>query len=543
MTEFSGLEEFPAIAPDLKAVAFAARVDGHRQIFIRLLAGGMPLQITKDAADHQSPRWSRDASAVLYFSPAAPGTLQGTIWEVPALGGAPRRIIDSIGGGDIGSGGRLTCFRLAGGQTELITAAEDGSDVRVIARFDEAAYYGYARWSPDATWIAYQRGDGFRSDIFAVPAGGGSPRRVTHDNAQIHGLGWLPDSSKILYSSSRGATMPYLPTLGLWETDLAGGTPRPVAPSDLSYLHPDIHQSGAVVAGRLHMQFDLWKYPTDGTADENTRRGQRLTRQTGQVQTPTVGASDRHIAFLSDSGGRANIWVTTPDTAEMRQITHERDPSVALGVPIWSPDGKWIALVSSRGAVGLGFGVWIVDPDGGNLRNLAPRGLGVAWSRDAQWLYYVDADAIYKIPPAGGPAVRVRSGPARNAIGSDGTTLYFMVDRTLTDGIPGFEIHAATPEDAPSRIVARIPASRAPLWQIINPALSPDGQWLAMPLTDGVTTNIWALSTATFEWRQITDFAERATFIARRVSWTADSRSILAAVGEGDADIVRFESR
>jgi hypothetical protein len=27
-------------------------------------------------------------------------------------------------------------------------------------------------------------------------------------------------------------------------------------------------------------------------------------------------------------------------------------------------------------------------------------------------------------------------------------------------------------------------------------------------------------------------------FIARRVSWSADSRFILAAVGEGDADVV-----
>jgi hypothetical protein len=36
----------------------------------------------------------------------------------------------------------------------------------------------------------------------------------------------------------------------------------------------------------------------------------------------------------------------------------------------------------------------------------------------------------------------------------------------------------------------------------------------------------------------VTDFKDRATFIARRVSWSADGRSILAAVGEGDADII-----
>jgi hypothetical protein len=49
------------------------------------------------------------------------------------------------------------------------------------------------------------------------------------------------------------------------------------------------------------------------------------------------------------------------------------------------------------------------------------------------------------------------------------------------------------------------------------------------------------LSTTTGQWRQATDFGERATFIARRVSWSSDGRSVLAAVAEGDADIVMLE--
>jgi Tol biopolymer transport system component len=336
--------------------------------------------------------------------------------------------------------------------------------------------------------------------------------------------------------------MPYLPSLGLWELHLDGVEPRRIAPAEPSYLHPDIHATGAMAATRLQMHFDLWEYPVDGRPEENVRRARRLTHQTGQVQTPTVGATDREIAFLSDSGGHANLWVLAADTGELRQITHERDRSISLGVPIWSPDGKWIAFVSSRGNTGLGFGVWTVGPDGGNLRNLAPRGLGAAWSSDAQWVYYTDGGTLYKVRSTGGAAVRVRRDPARNVIDFDGRTLYFMVDRTLSDGGPGFEIHAAAPEDAPSRVLARIPAIRAPQWQIINPTLSRDGEWLAMPLTDGPTTNIWALSTASGGWRQVTDFGDRPVFIARRVSWSSDGGSIVAAVGEGDADIVLFDT-
>jgi Tol biopolymer transport system component len=543
LTEFVGLEEFPAMSPDSKAVAFTARVGGVEQIFVRLIAGGTPLQVTKDNADHALPRWSPDSSSLVYFSPAARGDLQGTLWEIPALGGAPRRIIGSIGGGDVGPHGRIAAFRLADKHVELLSAAGDGSDARVMARFAEPVYFKYPRWSPDSRWIAYQRGDGVRWDIFAVRVDDGNPRQLTHDNGQIHGLAWLPDSSGVVYSSGRGSTMPYLPTLGLWEQLLARGEPRRLAGADVSYLQPDIRGTTSV-ASRMQVEFDLWRFPFEGSAAENVQRAVRLTRQTGQVQTPTVGPADREIAFLSDSGGHANLWITSPSTGELRQLTYEREPAVAMGVPIWSPDGGAIAFVSSRGNTGLGFGVWLVNADGGNVRNVASRGLGVAWSPDSQWIYYSEGGVEYKVRVAGdAPPVRVRPGPVRNVIGFHGATMYFMVDRTLTDGSPGFEIHAAPSEDAPSRVLASISPSRAPQWQIVHPALSPDGAWLAMPLTDGVTTNIWGLSTSTGEWKQITDFGDRPTFIARRVSWSRDGRSIVAAVGEADADIVMFERR
>jgi hypothetical protein len=49
------------------------------------------------------------------------------------------------------------------------------------------------------------------------------------------------------------------------------------------------------------------------------------------------------------------------------------------------------------------------------------------------------------------------------------------------------------------------------------------------------------LSTRTATWRQVTDFGARPIFIARRISWSADGGSLLAAVGEGDSDIMLLE--
>jgi Tol biopolymer transport system component len=429
-----------------------------------------------------------------------------------------------------------------------VTAPTDGSAFDVVAEFAPATYYLYPRWSPDGRSIAFQRGDTIRFDVFVAPAAGGEPQQLTRDNNMMSGFAWLPDSTGIVYSSSRGGTMPYLPALGLWQVTLRDRKVRRVTSGEMSYVSPDISKSGAILVSRMKLETDIWKFPVDGLPAENVRNGVRVTRQTGQVLTPTASPRDKEVAFLSDSGGHANLWVVNTENGELRQITHERDPNVALGVPVWSPDGRAIAFVSSRGNQGWTFGVWLVDPDGSNLRNVANPGLGPAWSPDGRWVYYstrggaAATDVVLKkVPVDGGPAVTVMTERLRNVIGLDGTTLYYSFERPLMDGTPQFEIRAATPENAPFRVLARIPASRVPIWQIVNPALSPDGKWLAQALTDGFTTNVWALSTTTGEWRQITDFGDRTTFIARRVSWSSDGRSILAAVGEGDSDIILLE--
>jgi serine/threonine protein kinase/Tol biopolymer transport system component len=547
LTDLPGLAESPAISPEGRSVAFTAGVAGKRQVFVRLIAGGAPLQITHDTVDHEFPRWSPDSSSILYFSPAVSGAVQGSIWEIPALGGVPRRIVNSIRGADVSpTDGRLAFFRLAKEGIQLVTAPMDGSRFDVVAEFAPATYYLYPRWSPDGRWIAFQRGDSIRFDIFVVPASGGKPQQLTHDNNMMGGFAWLPDSTGIIYSSSRDSTMPYLPTLDLWHVTLRDGSVRRVTSSETSYMSPDISKSGAILVSRMRLQTDIWRFPVDGLPSENARRGVRVTRQTGQVLTPTPSPDDKEVAFLSDSGGHANLWVVNTETGGVRQITDERDPHVALGVPMWSPDGHAIAFVSSRGNQGLTFGVWLVDSDGSNLHNLVNPGLGPAWSPDGRWVYYSTrgggaATVLKKVPVDGGPAVTVTTEPLRNVIGLHGTTLYYTFERPLVDGTPSFDIRVATPEDAPFRVLARIPASRVPIWQIVNPALSPDGKWLAQALTDGFTTNIWALSTASGEWRQITDFGEPATFIARHVSWSSDGRSILAAVAEGDSDIVLLE--
>ena len=108
--------------------------------------------------------------------------------------------------------------------------------------------------------------------------------------------------------------MPYLPTLGLWQVTLRDGSVRRITSGETSYMSPDISKSGAILVSRMSFQSDIWKFPVNGSPTENVRRGVRVTRQTGQVLTPTVSPDDKEVAFLSDSGGHANLWVVNTES-------------------------------------------------------------------------------------------------------------------------------------------------------------------------------------------------------------------------------------
>jgi Tol biopolymer transport system component len=335
----------------------------------------------------------------------------------------------------------------------------------------------------------------------------------------------------------------YLPTFNLWTARIDGSGLRQLTFGEVSYVEPDLDDGGLLVASRVVRHLNIWKFPVDGSAVENVRRGVQITQQTGQVQTPSVAGNDREVVYLSDSGGHGNLWITDTTTGASRQLTYEQDPDVVLGVPVWSPDGRHIAFYATRDGVG---GNWLVNPDGGNPRELIRTGGWATWSSDGRWLYYNEntqgsaaIGALKKVRPEGGDSVVVRDDKGnRPAISQDGSTLYFVVERPAVSGGSDYEIRVASPENGPSRVLAQIPARRIPLWQLIHPVLSPDGKWLAMPLTDGFATNIWALPTSGGPLRQLTDFGRRPTYIARRVSWSPDGKGVYAALGEGDADVV-----
>jgi len=292
---------------------------------------------------------------------------------------------------------------------------------------------------------------------------------------------------------------------------------------------------------------DIWKYPVAGSPIENMQHAVRVTRQTGQVQVPSVSPDGSQIVYLSDNGGHANLWVARSDGMDTHQITFERDPSITVGVPKWSPVGNWIVYVVKAKQLQL----WLVRPDGRHPHMLVDAAASASWSVDGRWLYYTpdpEVDSIdwgrcvEKISVDGGTRIAVRDD--RNsyapAVGRD--VLYFAAGVTLRLGSWDWEIRSASPESGPSTLVGRVAGVRFPVSAIYpHFSLSPSGDSLAMGLADGVTTNIWTLGTSDGAWRQLTDFGDEPTIIARHVSWAPDGQHLYAAVCRNIGDVVMFD--
>ena len=543
LTDSEGPKETAAVSPDGKMVAFVTFVEGIRQIWIRMLSGGGVLQLTRDAVHHMHPRWAPDSTTLIYYTPPTDESQDGVIWEIGALGGWPRRIVSAKGAGDISHDGRRIAFLHAeGNQLSLAVAARDGSQLSRLAALP-AGTYSNLRWSPDDRCIALQRlgHRGFDGHIDVVNVATGS-RHQASSGTWLQGFAWLPDGSGLVYSAARGSTMLYPPAFHLRVVRIDGGGDRQLTFGDHSYVEPDVHASGKCVARQMLSRSDIWKFPITGTPAENTRNSVRVTRQTGQVQVPSVSPNEREVVFVSDTGGHSNLWVAHTDGTGMRPITFETDPGVAIGVPVWSPRGDWIAFVRSDNSRAA---TWKIRPDGSGLCQLVP-GWGPCWSADGRWLYYWrlvgEPQGIERIPIDGGPVESVRQGGELSlpAISPDGTTLFVIQATAPSLGLFGSGVHEfvrASPPDGRGDRVGHVKGELLP-GRIATFVLSRDGRYLATSVLDGATTNIWLQPVDGSPMYRVTDFGERNVLIVRSVSWSADSQWLYAAVAEIATDIV-----
>ena len=153
----------------------------------------------------------------------------------------------------------------------------------------------------------------------------------------------------LVYSSSLGSTLLYPPVFNLRSVSADGALDSQLTFGDASYLEPDAHSSGRLVATLVKTSIrHLPIHDGRDTSKEHARAQRESRHRTGQVQVPSASPDDRQVVYLSDNGGHSNLWVVNTDGSDARQITFEEDPRVSIGAPLWAPAGNRIVFVLGR---------------------------------------------------------------------------------------------------------------------------------------------------------------------------------------------------
>ena len=120
------------LSPDGHTVAFSSPAGGNLQVFVMLISGGEPLQLTHDEGDKTVTTFSADGTEIYYTRSLG----RAESWALPTLGGKPTRVAFGYVGAS-SPDGKFLYYNKAGSQNAIYRASESGLDEELVYRFDK----------------------------------------------------------------------------------------------------------------------------------------------------------------------------------------------------------------------------------------------------------------------------------------------------------------------------------------------------------------------------------------------------------------------
>jgi tricorn protease len=184
-----------------------------------------------------------------------------------------------------------------------------------------------ARFSPDGKWIAFSAQYDGGTQVYVMPAEGGTAKRLTWAGAATV-QGWTPDAKKVLFKTVAGYDR--RPVERFFTVDLEGHQPEalPVPRGVQGTLSPDGQRLAYNAKGKVEYYWkrykggdhqDLW------LADLKSGRFDKLTDYVGRNGAP-IWANGK-VIFESDRGtsGITNLYAVDPSTKAVEPLTDLKD--------------------------------------------------------------------------------------------------------------------------------------------------------------------------------------------------------------------------
>jgi len=226
--------------------------------------------------------------------------------------------------------GEQLVFSYAG---DLYTVDSDGGMARKLTSHN--GYEVFPRFSPDGSQIAFTGQYDGNTEVFVIPAAGGSPKRLTftatlgRDNVSDRMgpnnivMDWTPDGKYVTYRSRKQSFNSFIGQL--YKVSAEGGLSEelPLPAGGFCSYSPD---GNKLAYNRIFREFRTWKYYRGGMADEiwihdlNARTTEKITDNKEQDIFPMWAGEE--IFFLSDRDRTMNVFVYNFSTRETSKVTN-----------------------------------------------------------------------------------------------------------------------------------------------------------------------------------------------------------------------------
>jgi serine/threonine protein kinase/Tol biopolymer transport system component len=524
-----------AISSDGKYLAYTAGDAGAQGLWVRQVATCSDIQIVPTSEkDYLGLTFTHDGN-YLYYVQFKENMRSGAAYRVPTLGGESKKVADNVASPVTLSPEdqklAFTRYHTLGGgsNSSLVVANNDGSGEQTLRALKSPEGFGYGggAWSPDGKVIAIgveRTADG--NDLFglrAIDVEGGKEESIGSKQWNVEQVAWLAVGSGLVVS----AYEPDQPIGQLWEVAFPSGHVRRITNDLTSYDFVSITaDSSSLVSMQNDTPMNVWVAPKGqaARARQITTGSLDYSGWTGLSWTP-----EGRIVYFSYRDSTPNLWVVEADGSHSRQITSGQKIKVNPSV---CPDGHTIVFASLRS------GIWRVDADGGNLKQLAPEpGERISsCSADSKWLVFDSgrpgAYRIWKAPIDGGVPTQITEYDSVSPVVSpDGRWIAcFDISDPNRRRISIISFGGGPPAKTLDFRRAVMPVGGPPPTRI---QWSPDGRALTYVDVRKGVPNIWSQPVDGGPPRQITDFpsgliysfawSRSGDLAVARGAWTSDA--------------------
>jgi Tol biopolymer transport system component len=530
------------ISPDGKYVVYVLSDRSSQSLWIRQVSTANDKLIVQPApVGYFGITFSPDGNELYYI--IKQNLDAGTLYRIPAFGGTPVKLLEKLDGPvTFSPDGKQFAFVRgnypAAGNSALVIANIDGTGERNLAvrnypdRFAPIFFTGPS-WAPDGKSIAASIatvGGGSKVVSFSVADGKEQDLAQQSWNYAAR-VEWLPDMSGVLVVAGDNAALAQL-----WLINYPDGTTRRITNDLGTYRAIGLTQDGKkFTTVQAQGLVNLWIVPSNDPS-----KAQRLP--TGNVSFYSSSGNnvtwtpDGSIVFVSNEGGKPNIWVIKPDGSERKQLTANNAVNFS---PIVSPDGKYIVYSVWREGKG---NLWRMNVDGRNPVQLTS-GVSDSFpsiSPDNRWVIYVAPHnakpTLWKVSIDGGNATMISDHVVTMAVISpDGKSIAYSYPESADPTAPPNRIAIMPFDGGPAVKTFNISASGTVL-SILQ--WSPDGKSLLYSVNSNNVSNVWNQPLDGGPAKQVTDFKE---MLITSFSWSRDGKQLATTRGNllRDAVLIR----